>query len=1044
MLVLIGSSVGESTLTSGTYTLPAKQQPSVDRDTLSPCKFEQTIIYTPNSHYWKHNSSEQYRPVSAPKIYTEDKLEMMNVDPVVKYRDLEHSQARNTLQRYHHLQTNGPSNGNYSVRSSYEIELNNFRSPNHSNKSLNNNNNNNSKNRSHSRFNTISSSFNRNPGSDDLKFYSSVRSHSNPFKANYDHQNTLSNNDAHEFIGAVASPRRSLLHNLQNQSKFSHLEGISTSKSIGNHEKHSSSTRSLCTGLPSNKYVEQTAEIGLYKTAMFVIPSPNSNSLTNMHNIMDRYGQSSHRHHPHQQQQQHRQNHHRHHSHHRYNHKDCGDNSLNTKSFDDKVRTYVCSGCGRTTSKRKKSKHLTPAPAYSCVSLDKCSTPHFVSSEFKNHSHFDVTDEYDRSIFKSPGRYQEDQLYRASPVRKSLDYNEQKRIQHNINCKTNYSDSSNSLDKIKSYNHLPKSLQPSNTTPRSDCNKIVVDIKPRQMNEADKQQHITQWIQIGTLGDTANSATASPLPPDEYQDRDLLMLNLSKYSDEADVAVTVSDYAEADIGWTRSRMTFSRQDNQQVKLKSTNQPTTSPSLSPREQHQREQYKQRHEYKAKNQPKIEIIKQMTNSQQNGEQNQKINKDSSPRNVPEFDYANTSKNEIKLEFVNNVNHYSNSNDNDGNNSVISEKGDMKNPPLTELMNKETEFVKAESYHKNGTEKNTSSETLDSSASRSTPIGYRKTDTERVITIKGSKVLNNNGKNSTQFKLSQEKVSPTLSLNIDSDSQSVSLTSLRAPPRVPPKPKTCETEGILSNGRKKRASTLTAAEIRYMNSKISSNLSNFRDINSLFSTTQLNKTDTLNTSTVAATELFPNLVQNRDTPIPNVKNLVSYFSELIRLHTDVQDSHHISLASDINNLNREKGFDFGSPVSHHEEANGGDGVDDEIHTPASISPFLLHHETPTARERRLQAVEMLRRRSLAHMKYDPYRVFPPGYSASSSSFLDRLSQRMTDGNREDYATDDNICSGENNYDTDPIQRPLSAPRFQVRMQANLQKDSTAIATQ
>ncbi|KAK4468779.1 hypothetical protein MN116_007951 [Schistosoma mekongi] len=141
----------------------------------------------------------------------------------------------------------------------------------------------------------------------------------------------------------------------------------------------------------------------------------------------------------------------------------------------------------------------------------------------------------------------------------------------------------------------------------------------------------------------------------------------------------------------------------------------------------------------------------------------------------------------------------------------------------------------------------------------------------------------------------------------------------------------------------------------------------------------------------------------------------------------------------------------------------IDDyELDIPANISPFLLHHETPTARERRLQAVEMLRRRSTIHMKYDTCRVFPPGYVNSTSlSFLDRVNDNLYNHNHNNNITDnantttnnnnlyesdnENICKMKMNHTTDdPIRRPYSAPKYQVRMQANLQKDSTAITAQ
>nr|CAH8863438.1 unnamed protein product [Trichobilharzia regenti] len=622
-----GSTIGESTITSGTSTLPVNNKHlQIDRRTPSVSKFEHTIIYTPNRQYKRIDSSEQYRSYSAPKIYLEDNSNMANIDSIVKCHgnddcdvDADHSRIRNTLKSYHHhhhhnrhhQQSHRPSDGNYSVRSSYEIELNKYRSC---------NNNNITDNRiPHSRYNTLSNSFSRRIDNNDaLKLYSSVRCHSNPFRGggDYDHQNTLDSYDSRMNNGLTASPRRPpLLRNLHNHLNLSPwTQEPSIFHSIDSHEKNSLSTRSLCPGIPSQKCVEQTAEIGLYKTAMFVIPSPNSTSLPNVQNIKNTLEETDYnrslRHKRHRHVHSHSGGHRHHNSHSHHNHRECcdgdDDDAMISKSCNSKLRTYVCSGCGRKTTKRKKVKYL-PSSSHSCISLDKCSTPHFISSAFNTsninnnnntnsnnnnnnnntaNSRLDIDDVYDSTVFHSSRQFTDDNRYYASPVRKSLSYNKREDIQPTADYISNHSNSNTSLDKIKSYDYLPKCSKSLNTISRADCNKIVVDIKPRQMNEADKQQHITQWIQIGTLGDATSSPTRLPLQTNEYHESDMTGLQQSENSDY-DVSIVVDHSNEVNTGWRNSSIVHSRQqDNRHLTEKVVSQqkhspiPPESPSPSP--------------------------------------------------------------------------------------------------------------------------------------------------------------------------------------------------------------------------------------------------------------------------------------------------------------------------------------------------------------------------------------------------------------------------------------------------------------------------------
>ncbi|CAH8608489.1 unnamed protein product [Schistosoma bovis] len=1064
-----GSSISESTLTSGTYTLPGGGSSQIQRPGSSSCKFEPSIIYTPNYNYRKNDTYENYRPLSAPKTYSNHRLQVMNSDLLIKYPELDYSHENHSPQPY---DVQIQSNKNYNIRSSYEIELNQYK---HSS------NRNNSSNRSHSRFNTITGSFNHKSLNDGLKFYSSVRSRSNPFKVDYHQENISDTHDQYSFLhSANESHRRPLLSNLQNQLNPPHTNDISrTYRPLSSHEKHLS-TRSLCSRLPSQKHLEQTNEIGLYKTAMFVIPAPTSNSLPNVQNNdfisyrKTHMDQSVH-HYNHNRRQ-----HHHHHHHHQHRHRDNSDSCLNTK-YNEKVRTYICKGCGRSSLKRKKVKNSTYSLGNSCISLDKCSTPQFIHSTNNNnnnnshHSHHDLEDDYERIIFQSPEYSQDDHRYYTSMDRKSYNPNIiSNKSRSNVIPNSNV----NSLNQIELYDHLSKNLKSSHQISKLDCNKIIVDIKPRQMNEADKQQHITQWIQLGTLGDTPSSPTISPLPPDEYQDKDF-MIHSSRYSEEQDhnnnnnddnededdeddddaIAITTDNEENQDYnGWIHSKVITHNQD---INNKESSY---------------EQYKQQenhdHNDDKDKEVKIQIIKQQTDFTLNNEKHENPHEGNLIISRPTSDYTNTSTNEIKLEFVNNPNHnHHHSNFSNTNYATDNEISSIKNKIIMEPMNPNTNLLLNNSLGKNTlsseplNEPSPQSTSTEDITSNSKSNHKNKSQNERIITIKDLSSLNEPTKSSLS------KHSSLLNPNMDSNeyndtTTTTSSSSLKCIPSILPKPKLYNLNEI-SSMEKEKNPTLITSEIRYMNSKISSHLSNTTNLNSLLLNTNSNHIELLNGSTELATDLYPNLVKTRDTPIPNVKSLVTYFTELIKVHTDLNEINHLN--DNNNNINKEKDnnhYDitynqFNSSSNNNNNNNNNDN--DDLDIPANISPFLLHHETPIARERRLQAVEMLRRRSTIHMTYDRYRVFPPGYSTSTSPLLGKFNRNIINNNRDDCNTttnntdnnNNNVCNdnnsnnnNENNnhifikqHNIDPIHRSISSPKYQVRMQANLQKDSTAI---
>ncbi|KAH8874433.1 inositol 5-phosphatase [Schistosoma japonicum] len=1001
------SSFDESTLTSRTYTLLSENKSSTHQCCCHSCKLKSTIVYNSTSNYLSNH-----------------------------FNRLHHHSSRSTSNMHsitsphidHSIQSLNENTNNNCTN--YQIQLKNT----NTNKQYTTNK------KLLTKFNTLTNSSNIKSINDNLKYYSSVRSQLNAFNVEYIQQNTQ--NELH---------KRPLLSNMTtNQMNSVQCNNVINSKPISNNERYLS-TRSLSSGLRIQKSIEQTTEIDLYKTAMFVIPAPTSNSLPNIQNdnSLEQLNHCHHHHHHHHQQHHDRQHHHHHHQrqhrqHHR--HKETSDSCIHTKCHNN-IRTYICKGCGRTTLRRKKFKNSSHSFDYSCLSLDKCSTPHFINSLDNHNIH--CHNQYERILFQSPGDYLEDNQYSTLSTHKSYTYPNH----------TTYYPNDNYCNK---QNELCNNLSESNKLPlQLDCNKIIVDIKPRQLNEADKQHHITQWIKLGTLGDTPSSPTISPLPPDEYQDKDCI-IHPTRFSNDDDDDDDEDDNDDDDDDDDIEDLNITTTNNKEHK-------DHSRWINSHEQqvkHIDTSDEQHIEYQNVNKEikKIQIIKQ----QESPDTNSLIISRS------DSNYTNNTKNDRKYEFMNNSNHYNPSNDNSTTNNEISS---TKNRIIKKPLNIDTNSQ----YNVPIKETSSSFETINEvSPSIVTSIDDNTTSSnhnvvhERIITIKDIGKLNKQ----RNF-LSIDRHSPTLSLHMDSDIASCSTSSMKTAPIIAPKPKFINTtnnrmDEIYTDKKKTMISTMTTttattttstmitSEIRAMNSKISSNLSNKTIVNNhniLFNTELIHHNELLKHSTECTTDLYPNLVKTRDTPIPNVKNLVTYFTELIRLHTNVKDVNHSYTIN--NNINRLKDYDYDVTDNLHNvlhnlnNNNNNTNVDDyELDIPANISPFLLHHETPTARERRLQAVEMLRRRSTVHMKYDPCRVFPPGYDNSTSlSLLDRVNHNLNNDNNDKNNNSNNLYESDNeniyrikmkHTTDDPIRRPLSAPKYQVRMQANLQKDSTPITAQ
>ncbi|GAA55412.1 inositol 5-phosphatase [Clonorchis sinensis] len=115
----------------------------------------------------------------------------------------------------------------------------------------------------------------------------------------------------------------------------------------------------------------------------------------------------------------------------------------------------------------------------------------FVDDGFSSDQNIPYEPPKSKIIFQGPGRYLETKVYcKTIPTPQSMEVTKKINGLHNANRSPE--------------NPIRPAHNPLRVI-RNDYNQIVVDIKPRHLNEADKQQHVSQWIQVGTLGDTVQS-----------------------------------------------------------------------------------------------------------------------------------------------------------------------------------------------------------------------------------------------------------------------------------------------------------------------------------------------------------------------------------------------------------------------------------------------------------------------------------------------------------------------------------------------------------
>ncbi|THD25626.1 hypothetical protein D915_003506 [Fasciola hepatica] len=410
---------------------------------------------------------------------------------------------------------------------------------------------------------------------------------------------------------------------------------------------------------------------------------------------------------------------------------------------------------------------------------------------------------------------------------------------------------------------------------RSDYNQVIVDIKPRQLNEADKQQHVSQWIQVGTLGDTVSSQVEEPSEStlEEEEPSDVVQPVQYDVLDDQELA---------------------HRRGQNLLLNSTSRsPGVCDTPSQSEEDLRQQLRE-----GLWSPTVGRISEKRDTFET-----EVNHPGTPETVLT---SSSMKSNIVINLV-------------GRRSISRVKklheGELVEPPA--IYHAECKPF-PEIYHRTH------------SPERQSP--------ERIITIKPNPVNLQLPETSHMFPKGQSMTMPANQKTATPGITRV-LSERYRRPQVAPKPTPLEQLSIIQD---KRALTTTGAEIRHLNSKVSSRISKPSFISCTFprysnssSRAHLNKPDWL----YDGNEYY--LESARDTPVPNVRHLTAYFSDLIERQNDTSGS--------VNSI-RLGEYGMTDPCEG-----------DERHTTLSNqTPFLLYHETDEERRRRLRAVENLRSRT------------------------------------------------------------------------------------
>lgn len=410
---------------------------------------------------------------------------------------------------------------------------------------------------------------------------------------------------------------------------------------------------------------------------------------------------------------------------------------------------------------------------------------------------------------------------------------------------------------------------------RSDYNQVVVDIKPRHLNEADKQQHVSQWIQVGTLGDTvdpqADEQSGSIMEEEERSD----VMQSLPYDDlvDQDIPNQMEPHLQFD-SISRKPELCQLPTNQSERRLEKNFPAElwTPAIG----------------------RISPGKDITETE--------VNRRRTPDRIFPSNSV-TSKTAINMFDRPNVN------------------------PATQLH--ESRIVEPPVVH------HTNTEQIPLSPQRTrSPVHQSPT-----ITIIPNSV------NSLPFesrRASRKGRSKTVPTNRIIDTQTISgiISDGYSRPQVAPKPTSDEQ---LAAFRDRRTLTTTGAEIRHLNSKVSSRLSQPSLISKTFPSFAKSLSQAHLSSSKWANGGNPYYLEStRDTPVPNVRHLTAYFAELIERQNDTNGSA---------NSARYGQSVFSAP--HGTNERRGLYVDNQ-------TPFLLYHESEEERLRRLRAVDNLRYRT------------------------------------------------------------------------------------
>ncbi|KAA0186280.1 hypothetical protein FBUS_04433 [Fasciolopsis buskii] len=402
---------------------------------------------------------------------------------------------------------------------------------------------------------------------------------------------------------------------------------------------------------------------------------------------------------------------------------------------------------------------------------------------------------------------------------------------------------------------------------RSDYNQVVVDIKPRQLNEADKQQHVSQWIQVGTLGDTVNSQA------DEQSG------SIMEEEEKSDVVQSLpyDDLVDQDIS------------NQMEPHLHFNSASRKPELCQLPTNQCEG-------KLENNYPADLWTPPIGRISPGKNTTKPEMDI--RRTPDRMFPSnsvTSKTAINMFDQSNVNLA----------TKLHESRPVE-PPVIPLSPQRTR----------------------------SPVHQSPT-----ITIIPNNVNSLPFESRRNLRKGRSKTIPNNRI-IDTPTISRIMSNGCYRPQVAPKPTSDEQ---LAAFRDRRTLTTTGAEIRHLNSKVSSRLSQANLVSRTFPPfTKSHSQAYLSSSKLKNGENPYYLESTRDTPVPNVRNLTAYFSELIERQNDTNGS--------VNSVR------YGECVSASPQGTN------EPHGlyVGNQAPFLLYHESEEERLRRLRAVDNLRYRT------------------------------------------------------------------------------------